>query len=285
MTTIAIKDLHKIAGGLNIEGGSPVSLLKTSETQDRKKIWANLVVVLDQPIIKNETFEQLMVIVDNHKYPLLENAVDDLNEHKFLAASLMLIVYYMKNGKTLLRRQGNICISVHVHQDKASYRLVLLLQEYLAAILDIIDFKDASVLVDYRMDNKVYRNEDHHYNDTDILISLSQCAGLDPRFPAGTIIVPQQFIPYNIDANTIDMKGTYVVHNDVIDRLPDILNNIARKEVIIRYVNAKHVSANLSKRNHRVEDLTESDFVVIEILQVDQLWNPTDPDALVQLLV
>src|SRR6185312_16480063 len=93
MSQLKVSEIYQLGGGLNIEGGYPLRDLK------KKSIWANIVVVLDRPLIDNIIFDDILA---NNKYPLLENALDDLNEHQFMAAYLLILAYYIENGRRLL---------------------------------------------------------------------------------------------------------------------------------------------------------------------------------------
>ena len=93
---IKSSQLYQIAGGLNIEGGFP------SRDAGPKIPWANLVLVLDRPLVDNVIFDDLIADVRNKKYPLLENGVLELDEPKFLTAYLAIMAYYMQNTSILL---------------------------------------------------------------------------------------------------------------------------------------------------------------------------------------
>src|SRR5579863_9717735 len=105
MEEINVTELHKIAPGLNIEGGYPLlDLLKTNNNG----IWANIVLVLDRPLIDDIIFDD---ILKNNKYPLLENAIHDINEHKFLVAFLITTLYYIEHAQELTNKDNNVIIT------------------------------------------------------------------------------------------------------------------------------------------------------------------------------
>jgi len=85
-----VTELHEIAEGLNIEGGFPgLDLRKVNKLG----IWVNLVLVLDRPLIDNIVFDDLL---KNNPYPLLENAIDEINEYKMFACYIMIVGYYLE---------------------------------------------------------------------------------------------------------------------------------------------------------------------------------------------
>lgn len=275
---ISVSELYKIGGGLNIEGGLPQIDLNKNKGE-HAKIWANLVVVLDRPLIDNICFD---FILNNNRYPLLENAIDNLNEHHFMTAFLLVICYYIKECHKFVNKE-KVKITIHVHQDSICMPLVSLINSHLHRLIASLKTQSASephlnldrVTIEYRTDIGSYISTAHNYDDTDVLISLSQCAGLDPKYIAGTLIVPDTFIPFDIDSQTVDITKKYSVSNHLMGILDDILK-WELHENIVNYVNKNYVSDCPSKKFKAVL-LSQSDFKVTNIIQVSKLWNPLDP--------
>jgi hypothetical protein len=107
--------LYQFAPGLNIEGGYPFIDLHESNPH---ALWVNAIVVLDRPILDNFLFCDLVEKIRMNNYPLLENAIDNLNEHHMLARFLLVTLYYVANAKP----GSNIVI--HFHQDVIAKNLV-----------------------------------------------------------------------------------------------------------------------------------------------------------------
>ena len=213
-----IQHLSKVAGGLNIEGGFPHrDLLKTSP----HALWVNLVVVLDRPLIDHHLFDDILA---KNPYHLLENAIEELNESKMLTAYLAIIGYYCENGRSLinLHKDTPLRMMIHIHQDTICQPLMNLLRKMVNEMMAYFE-TDVSkhVIIDYRTDAKWYATQD--YGDTHVLISLSQCAGLDPHLEPGFLLVPSTFIPYDIDKKILFKSQTYHAPNDLSNRLDDIL--------------------------------------------------------------
>jgi hypothetical protein len=277
---IPIKNLHKFAGGLNIEGGFPALELKK---HNQKGIWANLAVVLDQPVMTGETFDDLLGIVTENDYPLLENAINDLNEHKYIAASLLIIIYYLINVPKILNETRKLNMIIHIHQDVTCKPLLMIIKDYLSDIMRLLDLDEDKYNIKYLTDHGVYRKSDHNYENVDVLISISQCAGLAPEAGPGSMIISNEFIPYDVGNKCIHLDKKYQVDNDLVHRLQTILNSDL-SEIVSRYVDNKYFSNNTSKNGrHNVFPLTDSSFAKAKILQVDGLWNPSNPDELVQI--
>jgi hypothetical protein len=279
MSQIKIKDLNKYAGGLNIEGGFPYRDL--TKNQQTNKLWVNLILVLDRPIIDNITFDE---ILKNNKYPLLENFFKDINEHNFIALFTGVILYYAYCGSKLVNKD-KFKITVHVHQDVTCIPLVKILEYYLNNSMFYFKINKDNIAIDWRTDHPTYVNSktDKNYDDTDILISLSQCAGLEPSYKPGDILIPDSFIPYNIYSNTVDNSKKYQVPNHINKSLNTILCSTLLEHVIMS-VNANYMSYNKGKENHQADiDVIKKNIYTSNILHVDDLWNPLNGDELVTI--
>lgn len=270
--SLKITALDTLAGGLNIEGGLPCRKLESEN--DGPTIWSNVILVLDRPLIDDIVFDE---IFKDTTYPLLENRIEEINEHHFLAAYLMILQYYINNGKEILEKD-TVNIIVHVHQNVQSIVLIDIMRDLLIGLNGELD----EVNIRWVTDTPDFTTTNHSYKNIDILISLSQCAGLDLEYPPGCLLVSDTFIPYNIDTNTINLGETYTVENDLIDRLNDILLS-EYNQLSVNYINAKYESFN-PKKTFRASRLEMKDFKRTSILQVDKLWNPTNKEELVALI-
>lgn len=300
MSTLPVKDIYVLGGGLNIEGGFPLRDLKKTHTSNPR--WVNHVVVLDRPLVDNIVFDDLLA---NNKFPLLENALEDLNEHQFLAVYLMIIAYYIDNGRKFIKLlpDEKLKITIYVHQDVTCLPLINIIKTQMDDMIKFYKFDMTNIEFDFRsdigtyqmndmmaiyqMDNKTntekYIKSKRNYEGTHILISLSQCAGLDPNLPAGAMIIPTEFIPYDIDSSTIFLHQKYMVDNDLTSELDNILKSDYHKYAV-DYINNKYLSFNPLKNNrHMATELSKKDFVATPILQVNKLWNPKNPEEIVYI--
>ena len=264
---IELKNLNILAQGLNIEGGFPIiDLLKTNPNGK----WVNLILVLDRPLIDNIVFDDIFL---NNKYPLLESAIDDLNEHHFLAAYLLIIGYYLENGHKLFGINNMFRIMVHVHQDTKSMPLVELIKSYVEKLWPEWYLNSKNIILEFKTDYKDYLQTNRNYEYIDLLISLSQCAGLDVNFVPGTLLMANKFIPYNIDKGVIRLKDAYTAPNILNDHLFEIISS-KQHELVINFINKYHVSPNIRKKGHKAQTFTLESFQGVNILQVNKLWNP-----------
>ena len=112
---------------------------------------------------------------------------------------------------------------------------------------------------------------------SDVLLSFSQCAGLDASVPAGALLVPSTFIPFDIETNTVYLGRKYSAENALLKDLPNIIASPAHA-FAVEYVKRNHVSANPDKR-HPAKPLDLNEFVTngthgATLLQGSAIWNP-----------
>ena len=274
-------ELYEIAAGLNIEGGYPQQILVKSNP-NRKTIWVNTILILDRPLVDNVLFDELFA---NNRYKLLESAIDVINEHNFLASYLMMILYYIHNGQTLVNKtnEEQLNIVVHFHQDKKCQPLVQLLDSFLNEAIKLSQISTNNVKLSYQTDNRTFATTVPNYHNTDILMSFSQCAGLDPNLLPGTILIPNKFIPYSITEQKIYLTHSYDVPNDLNLRLTDIVASQFNK-MAVDFVNSRYKSENRFKLSDYANYFSETNFLKSDILQVNDLWNPIDPAEEVEVI-
>ena len=195
----------------------------------------------------------------------------------------------MRHGRSLinLNKDTPLRMMIHIHQDTICQPLVNLLRKMVDEMLAYFEtdvspkqsFDIHNVIIEYRTDIKWYATQD--YSDTRVLISLSQCAGLAPQLGPGFLLVPSTFIPYDIEKKILFKSQTYHAPNDLSNRLDDILVS-KYSAYAYDYITANYRSAN-PKKQHRATILAKEDFVECVFLQVDKLWNPTDPQEIVEI--
>lgn len=261
---LKMKDLKTLAPGLNIEGGYPGLDCKTK--------WANLVLVLDRPLLgKRITFDELLRDVNDHKYPMLENGIPDINEPQFLTLYMAIIGYYLKRHDSMI---------IHIHQFPAQCGWLLeRLQLYVKVLTEKYNWKRT---VEYRTDNPFYSRQAYYCKNgraPDIVLSLSQCAGLADDVSEGAFIVPDTFIPYGIEKKTVFPKRKYEVRNELVHDIESIMTSQHHDYAVVYHADYK--SANPDKV-HRVQDGIYH-FFHEPLLQVSTIWNPTSDDELVTI--
>lgn len=271
-----LDQIYNLASGLNIEGGRPYhDLIKHSP--DAK--WINLVLVLDTPLTDNINFND---IFSNNKYPLLENAIQKINEHQLLSIYLAIISYYFDNAKNIFPFQEKIKIMIHLHQFPSCQPLIEIISQYLKMVTIDLSIEMTNIFYDFITDTPTYQETLPDYEKVDILISLSQCAGLDENIPAGELIIPHIFIPYNITEKKIYSSKKYTASN-ILEQ--DILQIVNSKyfETSCRIINQNYKSANESKRDH-LASIENINFHYKPLLQVQELWNPDNKKEIIEIV-
>jgi hypothetical protein len=274
MSYIKVSTLDTIAFGLNIEGGDPYRRLQ-HDCKDKPFIWANLILVLDRPLVDNVVFDEIW---NDNRFPLLENRIDNLNEHHFMAAFLMIIQYYITHAHKLLNKKSNqnVKITIHLHQDPSRIPLCDIINKHLCMLMNVPN----NIELEYLTDTPIYNKTTTNYAETDILISLSQCAGLSLEHIPGTLYVANKFIPYDVNTSMVNTLQKYRVVNDLVFRIGRMLKSEYNIKSV-EYVNQNYKSNNPGKINNKAHVLTSNDFIDTTILQLDGLWNPKNKNELV----
>lgn len=167
--------LARLGNGLNIEGCRPVRYLPNGCT------WWNIIQVIDNPY-RNITFDNVLDITKKCGYDYLEQAVG-INVEELINTYSDLI----EKGKSIYTN-----VLVHIHQYEGTTQL----HERLAQRCGVTVITDVTNFYEHPTDYK------RLYPDTDLLISISQCAGIGEIEP-GMFIIPDQYIEYDLSTNKI----------------------------------------------------------------------------------
>lgn len=263
---LTVAGLKAYADGLNIEGGFPAIDCKTR--------WVSHVVILDDPLVTGVTFDELLKEVNENKWPMLENSVLGLNEPRLLASYMAILGYYMaKHDK----------ITVHVHQfPEQCKHLVEQLKIYVKVICEEFKFDQEKKQVSFKTDNPFYISpETDRKYDCEVLISLSQCAGVcSSTLKEGDMIAADTFIPFEVKTSTMYVSKKYAVGNSLAKDKDDLLNSVYLRFAIEQL--GEYRSAN-PKKSHVVRNKSEFVFANATLLQADGIWNPKSKDEVVKV--
>jgi len=171
---LPLKDLPKIAVGLNIEGFRPTLNLPSNCK------WYNIIQAIDEPL-EGTTFDDVMAKVKSHSYSFIEQAVG-IDMETYLEQVISFIQAISKHHSKVL---------VHVHQYTGTTKLAEVIQErtHIKTILDTTNFFETPTIYT------------ELYPQIDALISISQCAGLGTK--AGEWIIPTNFLQFDVKHNII----------------------------------------------------------------------------------
>lgn len=230
---ILTNQLYKIAEALNIEDG----FLAT-----RAKIWANVTLVYDQPL---QTHTDIYTYLNQKQQPLLGLRVPNFNVPQMFYNVLTIILYYFN-------KYPNKQFRLIFHQPEAFTQIDIFIKKHLS------NFSTPKYTI--QLDKIDYYDTTYYFNQDDILLTFSLCAGLSPHLKPGDLIAADHFIPY-ID-NTIYKSQEYTVRNDIllektqietyqIPKLKDYIESYYQT-LITPYLNIQHLT----------------------MLQVNKLWSP-----------
>jgi hypothetical protein len=249
--------LTRFAGGLNIEGGRPALLLKPSQ------IWVNIVEVLDEPLVLDSEglFSDIEERQKKGNLPVLEMAIPQINLGRTLVAYLMVIAYYHD-----LFPKEKICVHVHQFPGNAAWFINL--------------FRKIFPNVTYLTDTPTFFTTKVDYSPFQVIISLSQCAGIG-HCP-GTLLYGEIFRPIleqskgvanaskNESENVSKLGEEYRVNNAFVTDVKKIINS-KWNSFAVNQVKAMD-------DEWEVNLLEESDFIKTTFLQSDGIWNPSPLD-------
>lgn len=280
-----VRCLSWYGGALNIEGPRPfIRLHAENLTQDARPLWLNAAMVLDCPLADNrehkarETFAQIEARQLQNAWPILENAIVDINEHQMLAFMLAFVQGALELARTQAEARGRqVCVCVHVHQfaANAAFFIAFLRQHVQVPDVARIEYthdqtRDASGKGTFLTD---YACTAVRYAGVDMLISLSQCAGIDQELRPGDWVVADHFRHMNISCHPARLSPNELkVHNAALDGHL-IVDFVCARDVVNRH----YRSANPAKAHHRAHMpplVTDHAMLV-----VDKIWCPVEGDT------
>lgn len=242
---------------------------------------------------KNWLFEKgldLAEITENNLFPLKESSIAAYNEAMVHYAFLTTIHYYITHGQEISRknRDGITRIVVQIHRNTSGTNHLYTLEELMwTAFKELNPVKLASAgmaentlfsyyypgsktLVEYRIGYSPQTLD--NYDGQDIVISLSLASGFKSEWESGTLMLPERFIPFNLQTMTIYQSRVNRVSNHLIKVLPDILEN--QNFAILQSVNTFYRSPNINKSSQKARILSAMDFHSATLLQADGTFNP-----------
>ena len=218
-----IKNLYKKGDVFNIEAGKPALALTPG------KIWVNLAMVLDRPLIEGVTLD---TITETNTYPLKEMSILDYNETKVNLAILLITNYYIQNAHKLLNKMPNetIYVTLQTHRNSSGPKTIQFLTKLISNCLQedfkhkqdaqgfpILEIPGKCVVISFLKGSKI--KDIKQYDKTDILFSISLVGGLNPNMKSGDFSMAQEFIPFDIEQYELFLNRKYSVKNHLIEDL------------------------------------------------------------------
>ena len=106
---------------------------------------------------------------------------------------------------------------------------------------------------------------------------------MDPKYLPGTILISNNFIPFDVATNKILFNEKKIVKNSLVDDIKLLIKK-EYNHLVCNYVNHYYDSANKIK-NDKSNDIELNDFQMTTILQVDDLWNPRNFNEKVKIIL
>lgn len=280
--------LKQVADGLNIEGGTIYHKYLRGE-----QIWSNLCIVLDRPFEDGIEWQEL---TNSNSFPLKEAAIPDYNEAQVNFAYASIMHYYITHARQIVAKPSGqtVKILVQVHRNTSGPRHIELLEQLLCQCYPDFEkvkptmdelskskyelftyfFPHINVEVDYcygvAPENLGVAGK---YSDVDIVLSFSLVAGLHPDWKSGSLLIPNQHIPFSLKTAFLALENRYYVENHLNQILGDLINN--QEDAVLQVINNCFYSLNTHKRNLKAKKLIQADFKNATLLQVDGLFNPS----------
>jgi hypothetical protein len=185
---IKVSEIGKIAIGLNIEGCRPTYSLPSGCD------WYNIILAVDEPM-RGNTFDDVMKKVNTNKYQYIEQAIENFDVEKYIN-QMVTMIQRIKESNDYNK------ILIHVHQYTGTTILDKTLEEKtgIKTILDTTNFFESPI------------NYSKQFPDIDCLISISQCASVNFECRAGTLIVSDGFLNFDVGKNTIDTNKLFATN-------------------------------------------------------------------------
>jgi hypothetical protein len=300
MATISAEEypmdqLKYVADGLNIEGGTIYHKYLKSD-----QIWANLCVVLDRPFEDGIEWQEL---TDSNSFPLKEAAILDYNESQVNYAYATIMHYYITHAHRFLKRAPDQIakILIQVHRNTSGPRHVELLEQLLCQCYPELEkvkstknalkskhelfsyfFPDQYLQVDFCYGTAPENlGELGKYNEVDIVLSFSLVGGLNAGWKSGSLLIPNQHIPFYLNNGYMAFEKRYFVQNHLNYVLADILKS--QNEAVLQKVNDSFYSKNSQKSKNQAKKFAREDFKSATLLQVDGNFNPSQLPSLFKL--
>jgi uncharacterized protein len=224
--------------GLNIEGCRPTYTLPPSCD------WYNIILAVDEPLV-GITFDDVMEKVNKNKFKYIEQAIDGFDVDNYIN-QMTTIIQRVKGTN----EYKNILVHVHQYTGTTIFDKTLQEKTKIKTILDTTNFFDTPI--DY---SKVYP-------EIDCLISISQCASMSLECKAGTLIVADDFMNFDVINNIL-----YTAPINAVNKITKYLKDIPYVTGSVMVVNDLYNPSKYQIENEGVLLLDEADSKVLDFVK------------------
>lgn len=283
---LPMDQLKCFADGLNIEGGTiPRQYLQ------EEQIWVNLCVVLDRPFEDGLEWQELTHL---NPYPLKEASLLEYNEAQVNYSYAAIMHYYITHAHQIAHKSSDqtVKILIQVHRNTSGPAHVRLLESLLMECCpDLQLVKEQKVpmtkyeLYSYAVSTAHVEidfcygtapenlGEIGKYMDADVVISFSLIAGLNPNWKSGSLVISDHYVPFPLKESVYSWQKQYYIRNHLKEVISDIVKD--QDQSIVDKINAYFRSPNPQKAHLKAQELARRDFKQATLLQVDDLFNPS----------
>ena len=224
-----------------IEGDKWQKLLKQSA------VVFNDADVLDSPLSENKmTYSECSKLKKEKGWILSESSFLTFNEKKVQLRRILILNYLIEHGHSYSTKPSDepIDIIFHVHRNERSANPIYDNVKHLIAECSTVAFtetseeKEACVLKSSKA-NIYFRCgyseaiNDPVYTKADILYSHSLVVGLDPTLPTGSVLLPDEMSPLNIETFELREKKSPTKENYLIRESAKIVSQPQEKLIVV----------------------------------------------------
>ncbi len=270
--------------GMNDEGGRMCEYVDLGRQR-----WTNLSVVLDRPYVDGIDYDDIKQIKQKKKYAFKESAIPDFNEPQVGLAYLMIMKYYIQHAHELVHKkpEESVIIILHAFRQRDGDGILL----HLSHLLNIgwpelengpyviesdlktevfqwylPDFNTTLIFSKGKADKNFEKSAYGHFKNSktfaqaDLILGFSVHIGLHQKWGPGTLVIPNDWTPIDVDTMKIKTTKFYKGGNHLMQTIDKIVNSMPQEGTMLERLQKKYHSQNQDKHNHIVLPLERNHF-------------------------
>lgn len=275
--------LYRRFAAMNDEGG------RIRECVSAGQLWTNLSVVLDRPYVDWIDYAEIKQKKIEQGYTFKEAAIGEFNERQVGLAYLMLMRYYITRGHDLVGKKPTEPLLIILHAFRQADGDGVL--RHLEHLLEVgwpklvkkacggsTDLKtevfrrrlpqhNATLIFSrWKADKDPHKSAYGHFRrsktfgQADLILTFSVHVGLHPEWGPGTLVVPNEWTPIDVETMVVKRSETYRGGNHLISTIGDIADMSRVQSSVLQHLRRDYQSQNQEKREHAIEPLQASHF-------------------------
>lgn len=268
--TDLLSHLSHYGDGLNIEGG-----LIAKDQKKEHQVWANIGFILDRPLIEKRDLDE---ITKENTYLLKESSLLEYNEPQVAMIQALVIKYYIENGHLITNKNRDepVRMVINVHRNRSGPAHIELLERlFQVCFTDLkkIDYrKYATKKMVITLSYGTLVDFSDEFEDADIILSLSLFSGLNQAWSAGTALLPETFIPFDLHSMHLLFSDSSPSQNHLLEVIEKVL--ALQTALLITQVNEEFFSPNRKKRMLKAHWIQKEEIKEATILQANGMFYP-----------